>query len=87
MRPGNVYDAHNRPVPWVLRCNTENGQILQLLTGPDGKPRRAITGKALTREIFVPYPVKIVFAGEKGHTGTEDTGEFHDRPISKENES
>jgi hypothetical protein len=55
-----LFDANGNRLDYVVRADTETGQIERYVLDGSGKPSRTIEGKLLTEIVFVPYPLKAI---------------------------
>ena len=55
-----LFDANGNRLDYVVRADTETGQIERYVLDESGKPPRTIEEKLLTEIVFVPYPLKTI---------------------------
>ena len=56
-----LFDANGNRLDYVVRADTETGQIERYVLDGSGKPSSTIEGrKFLTEIVFVPYPLKAI---------------------------
>ena len=55
-----LFDANGNRLDYVVRADTETGQIERYVLDESGKPPLTIGGKLLTEIAFVPCPLKVI---------------------------
>ena len=62
-RPCKVFDANGVELRWVLRCDTETGEVEQHATDPEtGKIQIDIAkGEIVQQTKFYPAPLRVEF--------------------------
>ena len=56
-----LFDANGNRLDYVVRADTETGQIERYVLDGSGKPSPTIFPiKFLTEIVFVPYPLKVI---------------------------
>jgi len=55
-----LFDANGNRLDYVVRADTETGQIERYVLDGSGKLPSTIEEKLLTEIVFVPYPLKAI---------------------------
>ena len=55
-----LFDANGNRLDYVVRADTETGQIERYVLDGSGKPPLTIGGELLTEIVFVPCPLKVI---------------------------
>ena len=55
-----LFDANGNRLDYVVRADTETGQIERYVLVGSGKPPLTIGGELLTEIVFVPCPLKVI---------------------------
>lgn len=55
-----IFDANGNRLDYVVRADTETGQIERYIFDGCGKPSVDGYGDYLTETVFVPYPLKVI---------------------------